>query len=102
VSGEPTPSPQKASRQANAPADTIYYSFGIVSDAEQLDTHSNEIQALISLPNAFGALSEKGITYSRSMPVDEEKETVEWASGLNTKLDIPGCQVILSPAIDSE
>ncbi|KAJ5386688.1 hypothetical protein N7509_009229 [Penicillium cosmopolitanum] len=103
VSTESTPSPQDESRQNNAPSDAISYCFGIVSDAEQLDTHPNENKALASLPNTFGALSEKGITYSRSMPMDEEQqETTEWGSGLHTKLDIPGCQVILSPAVDSE
>jgi hypothetical protein len=103
VSTESTPSPQNESRQNNAPSDAISYCFGIVSDAEQLDAHPNEIQALTSLPNTFGALSEKGITYSRSMPMDEDQqETMECASGLHTKLDIPGCQVILSPAVDSE
>lgn len=105
ASGESTPSRQKESREINA-HDTISYCFGIVSDAEELDTQIvKRIQEnLITVPNSFGALSEKGITYSQSMPrsIDESEETAEWTSRPSTKLDIPGCRVVLGPAVDSE
>lgn len=72
--------------------ESVTYRFGVVSDAEEVDMPSvneNE-QALVRVPNTFGALSEKAIAYTQ--PVVQGNKT----SDSSTKLDIPGCLVVLS------
>lgn len=71
----------------------VAYHFGVVSDAEEVDAQNmnEEKRDLVMVPNTFGALSKKAITYSQ--PVTQRGEI----SSSSTKLDIPGCRVILSP-----
>lgn len=97
ASGESSPSQQVESKSSTQ-GETISYCFGIASDAEEIDTltPSNIQESLIILPNVFGALSEKAITYSQLVPTSTDEDhqgAVERVSGSNTKLDIPGCHV---------
>lgn len=98
--------PQQEEPRQNNDLEAVSYCFGVVSDAEQMNSEVTYApqEGLTTLPNAFGALSEKAITYSRSMPppIDEGQETKVWTPGPNTKLDIPGCRVTLIPRTDSE
>ncbi|KAJ5723298.1 hypothetical protein N7488_001333 [Penicillium malachiteum] len=66
-----------------------HYCFGVVSNAEESGHQaiSSEEKHLKLVANTFGALSEKAITYTQ--PVLQE------AVGSTTKLDIPGCRVML-------
>lgn len=67
--------------------------FGVVSDTEELDARgtSGEMPVLVHVPNTFGALSEKAIAYSQPLgPGGMGSQT-------STKLDIPGCRLVLSP-----
>lgn len=72
---------------------SVIYRFGVVSDADEVDVQdaNKEKQALVMVPNYFGALSEKAIAYSQ--PLARASET----SASSTKLDIPGCRVVLNP-----
>ncbi|KAJ5390242.1 uncharacterized protein N7496_001310 [Penicillium cataractarum] len=69
----------------------ITYRFGMVSKAEErspsdmMDGNDN----ITVVPNSFGALSEKSISYTQ--PMAQGGET----PGSSTKLDIPGCQVVV-------
>ncbi|KAJ5590582.1 hypothetical protein N7450_004554 [Penicillium hetheringtonii] len=105
ASVESTPLQQNQPRQ-NKGLDDVSYCFGVVSEAEQMNSETSQAPqaGLTALPNAFGALSEKAITYSRSMPpsIDEGQETKVWMPGPNTKLDVPGCRVTLISVADSE
>lgn len=70
---------------------SVTYRFGVVSDSEEVERPSvnkNE-EALVRVPDSFGALSEKAIAYTQ--PVVHGSET----SDSSTKLDIPGCLVVL-------
>lgn len=76
---------------ADVRGSNVSYAFGVVSDAEEAEVpgkHAEE-QSFFGVPNHFGALSEKAITYSQ--PVLIEGEVVD----SSTKLDIPGCRVVL-------
>jgi hypothetical protein len=80
------------SSDASPPDGNITYCFGMVSNAEEvsssdaMDWNDN----ITVVPNSFGALSEKAIAYTQ--PVAQGGETSE----SSTKLDIPGCRVVLS------
>ncbi|KAJ9269262.1 hypothetical protein DTO212C5_4757 [Paecilomyces variotii] len=70
--------------------------FGVIPPAETAeaiaDTSDGHSKDIVMLPNYFGALTEKAITYSQ--PIGGEKPLNN--SGQNrTKLDIPGCRVQL-------
>ncbi|KAJ5928996.1 hypothetical protein N7466_007952 [Penicillium verhagenii] len=70
----------------------LSYSFGMVSDPEELQARgaaNGEEKHLEVIADAFGAMSEKAITYSQ--PVLQGSKVIE----SSTKLDIPGCRVIL-------
>ncbi|KAJ5239698.1 hypothetical protein N7468_004317 [Penicillium chermesinum] len=78
---------------ASESGSNISYTFGVVSDAEDMNIQAGHGSqgSVISVPNSFGALSEKAITYSQ--PVPQAGMVVE----SSTKLDIPGCRVTLQP-----
>ncbi|KAJ5648771.1 hypothetical protein N7490_005143 [Penicillium lividum] len=68
----------------------LSYHFGIVSNAEEPQPRVHgEAKHLETVANTFGAMSEKGITYSQ--PVIQGGKVVE----SSTKLNVPGCQVVL-------
>lgn len=72
--------------------ESVTYRFGVVSDvegAEMVSVNKGE-EALVRVPNSFGALSEKAIAYTQ--PVVQGNKT----SNSSTKLDIPGCLVTLN------
>ncbi|CEL07483.1 hypothetical protein ASPCAL10640 [Aspergillus calidoustus] len=66
---------------------SILYNFGVVSDAEALPSQIEQQRDLAVVPNHFGALSEKAITYLQ--PVDDVYES-------RTKIDVPGSRVVLT------
>lgn len=72
---------------------SVIYRFGVVADADEVDVQSlNENKHdLVVVPSSFGALSEKAIAYSQPMVGGAE------TSSSSTKLDIPGCRVIMNP-----
>ncbi|KAJ5267119.1 hypothetical protein N7478_009927 [Penicillium angulare] len=66
------------------------YCFGVVSETEALEIPTNDVKEKLQLvENTFAAMSEKAIFYSQ--PVLQAGTAVE----SSTKLDIPGCRVIL-------
>ncbi|KAJ5728408.1 hypothetical protein N7493_004738 [Penicillium malachiteum] len=72
----------------NVEQESKHYCFGVVSNAEEgHQAISSEEKHLKLVANTFGALSEKAITYTQ--PVLQE------AAESTTKLDIPGCRVML-------
>lgn len=79
---------QGALEIANERGSNVSFAFGVMSDIEDADAHCGK-EGIISVPNGFGALSEKAITYSQ--PVLQAGRFIE----SSTKLDIPGCRVIL-------
>ncbi|KAJ5103367.1 hypothetical protein N7532_003896 [Penicillium argentinense] len=105
VSTDPIAAEHDASEKKSAHEEAISYCFGVVSNAEE--AHGQDVNAgredIVVLPNAFGALSEKAITYSQFLPKSEnqDQEAVEWACHPSTKLDIPGCRVELGPSTES-
>lgn len=72
--------------------DSVTYHFGVASNAEEVEKPSEDKnkQPLIKVRNSFGALSEKAIAFTQ--PVVQGGRT----SDSSTKLDIPGCLVVLS------
>ncbi|KAL2815560.1 hypothetical protein BJX63DRAFT_162064 [Aspergillus granulosus] len=80
---------QSPSSQDNAPTsskESIWYNFGVVSDAEALPSQTEQEKELRVVPSYFGALSENAITYLQ--PVDKASES-------RTKIDVPGSRVAL-------
>ncbi|KAJ5609069.1 hypothetical protein N7528_009636 [Penicillium herquei] len=77
------------SSSRNVEQESKHYCFGVVSNAEEsgYQATSSEEKHLKLVANTFGALSEKAITYTQ--PVLQE------AAESTTKLDIPGCRVML-------
>ncbi|KAJ6005010.1 hypothetical protein N7540_012809 [Penicillium herquei] len=75
----------------NVELESKRYCFGVMSNAEEPDHQviSSEEKHLELVANTFGALSEKAITYTQ--PILQEGKTGE----STTKLDIPGCRVML-------
>ncbi|KAL4908032.1 hypothetical protein BDW74DRAFT_148468 [Aspergillus multicolor] len=71
--------------------DSISCLFGVISDADacsgQPSTHKN----LTVVPNYFGALSEKAITYLQPLAASQPD-----VSGTRTKVDVPGSRVVLT------
>ncbi|KAJ5093425.1 hypothetical protein N7456_009286 [Penicillium angulare] len=66
------------------------YCFGVVSETEELEIPAEDSKGSFELvDNTFAAMSEKAVFYSQ--PVLQAGTTVE----SSTKLDIPGCRVIL-------
>ncbi|KAJ0423796.1 hypothetical protein BJY00DRAFT_44914 [Aspergillus carlsbadensis] len=66
---------------------SISYNFGVVSDAETLPSQTEQQRGLTVIPNHFGALSEKAITYLQ--PVDDVHKS-------RTKIDVPGSRLVLT------
>jgi hypothetical protein len=92
VSVDPSSTHDAASSDASPSEGDITYRFGMVSNAEEVPS-SGTIGGndnITVVPNSFGALSEKAIAYTQ--PVAQGGETSE----SSTKLDIPGCRVVLS------
>lgn len=73
--------------------------FGVIPSAETAEAIANVSDAksrdIVMLPNYFGALTEKAITYSQ--PVHDEGSS-DGSRENRTKLDIPGCRVQLVTA----
>lgn len=69
---------------------SVTYRFGVVADADEVDVQllNENKHDLVVVPSLFGALSEKAIAYSQPTVGAE-------ASSSSTKLDIPGCRVIM-------
>lgn len=69
--------------------------FGVVADTENLmepPSSSSDRKGLIQVPNHFGALSEKAVTYLQPFsPAKSEAEVLE----SSTKLNMPGARVSL-------
>lgn len=85
--------PTCAQKSDAIPSDgNTMYRFGMVSNAEEvsLSEATNSCDKITVVPNSFGALSEKAIGYTQR--VAQGGETSE----SSTKLDIPGCRVILN------
>ncbi|KAI9043720.1 uncharacterized protein KD926_003071 [Aspergillus affinis] len=78
-----------------APEETPSYHFGVVTDSESPLPPSNtasEQKNLIHVPNRFGALSEKAVTYLQPVtPASLEGEVLE----TGTKLNMPGARISL-------
>ncbi|OKO98993.1 hypothetical protein PENSUB_8910 [Penicillium subrubescens] len=92
VSVDPSSTYDAAPSDASPSDGNITYRFGMVSNAEEVSS-SDALDGtgnITVVPNSFGALSEKAIAYTQ--PVAQGGETSE----SSTKLDIPGCRVVLS------
>jgi hypothetical protein len=92
VSVDPSSTHDAAPSDASPSDGNITYRFGMVSNAEEVSS-SDALDGtgnVTVVPNSFGALSEKAIAYTQ--PVAQGGETSE----SSTKLDIPGCRVVLS------
>lgn len=92
VSVDPSSTHGAASSDASPSDGNITYRFGMVSNAEKMSSVDamDGTDNIIVVPNSFGALSEKAIAYTQ--PVAQGGESSE----SSTKLDIPGCRVVLS------
>ncbi|CAG8246897.1 unnamed protein product [Penicillium salamii] len=88
VSVEPTES--NRSRKTDVNDEAISYHFGMVADSMELEAYNPEdSKEITTLPQTFGALSEKAIAYSQPMNGDSKADS-------STKLDVPGCRVTLN------
>ncbi|KAL2863623.1 uncharacterized protein BJX67DRAFT_384472 [Aspergillus lucknowensis] len=65
--------------------------FGVVSDAKTSSSQTTQHKELTVIPNYFGALSEKAITYLQPMTEASQYDTL----GSQTKIDVPGALVAL-------
>ncbi|KAL4962385.1 uncharacterized protein BDV14DRAFT_178522 [Aspergillus stella-maris] len=70
--------------------ESLQCSFGVVSDADTLSSKSLEHKDLTVLPDYFGALSEKAITY-----LQPSRGSASGVSESRTKIDVPGSRVSL-------
>lgn len=88
VSVEPTESRVPTKSDSNDGA--VSYHFGMVADSMELEAYNPEDNSeIVTLPDTFGALSEKAIAYSQPVKGEEQSES-------STKLDVPGSRVTLS------
>lgn len=71
---------------------SISYHFGAVAGTPEVQTIDGQQQDLVVVPNYFGALSEKGITYLQ--PVTNAQANGQMLES-GTKLDMPGSRVEL-------
>lgn len=69
--------------------------FGVVTGVPEVQVIDGQQKDLVVLPNYFGALSEKAITYQQPIMDVRSNEQV-FESG--TKLNVPGCRVELTLA----
>jgi hypothetical protein len=87
VSVEPTES--KGSRKADSSEEAVSYHFGMVADSMELEaSNTGDNSEIVTLPQTFGALSEKAIAYSQPVNGDTGSDS-------STKLDVPGSRVVL-------
>ncbi|KAL4782406.1 hypothetical protein BJX76DRAFT_332695 [Aspergillus varians] len=70
---------------------SLLCSFGVVSDADMLPSQIAKLKDLTVLPNYFGALSEKAITYLQPLAEPQPSGMLE----SQTKIDIPGSRVTM-------
>lgn len=80
------------------PQDAVSYHFGVVSDIENptVQASGEQLKDLTLIPQQFGALSEKAITYLQPVVRAELCQSEEGLGGVEesrTKLDIPGSRV---------
>ncbi|BCS22210.1 uncharacterized protein APUU_30435A [Aspergillus puulaauensis] len=80
--GNSIPEPSEAS---------LTCSFGVLSDADSFLGHTVKHKTLTTIPNYFGALSEKAITYLHPMDKSGPGGILE----SRTKIDVPGSRVTL-------
>ncbi|KAJ5384611.1 hypothetical protein N7517_002522 [Penicillium concentricum] len=90
VSVQPTGAQGKILSNHDSQEEPVSYHFGMVADSMEFETHETDEDSngIISLPHTFGALSEKAIAYSQPIKGEMVSESC-------TKLNIPGCRVIL-------
>ncbi|KAL4931208.1 uncharacterized protein BDV17DRAFT_257387, partial [Aspergillus undulatus] len=70
--------------------ESVSCSFGIMSDADSVSNETGEHKDMTVVPNYFGALSGKAITYLQPLRGSQSD-----ASGSRTKIDVPGSRVSL-------
>lgn len=86
VSVEPTES--NFARKSSSD-EAVSYHFGMVMDSMELEAYNPEdSNQIVTLPDTFGALSEKAVAYSQPVNGDMDLES-------STKLDVPGSRVTL-------
>jgi hypothetical protein len=92
VSVDPTCMQDAVPGDASPSNGNIAYRFGMVLNAEEVSSSDamDGADIITVVPNSFGALSEKAIAYTQ--PVAQGGGTSE----SSTKLDIPGCRIVLS------
>ncbi|PYH29588.1 uncharacterized protein BO87DRAFT_319340 [Aspergillus neoniger CBS 115656] len=87
VSVESDPAPNPSCQEGS-----IRFNFGIVADSEVIPSSSDGVvKDLGIVPQFFGALSEKAITYSQPVVGPEASNSLKSSA----KFDIPGCHVAL-------
>ncbi|GKZ29230.1 hypothetical protein AbraIFM66950_003843 [Aspergillus brasiliensis] len=85
VSVEPDHAPDNSCKDGS-----MRFNFGMVADAEAIPSSSDRVQKdLVVVPQFFGALSEKGITYSQPVTSPDASHGLKSSA----KFDIPGCRV---------
>lgn len=86
VSVEPTES--NFARKSSSD-EAVGYHFGMVMDSMELEAYNPEdSNQVVTLPDTFGALSEKAVAYSQPVNGGTDLES-------STKLDVPGSRVTL-------
>lgn len=95
VGVEPSEDQDKRPDIAKPHGGSISCQFGVVTGIPEVETIDGQQKDLVVLPNYFGALSEKAITYQQPIMDFQANEQV-FESG--TKLNVPGCRVELTLA----
>ncbi|RDW86808.1 V-type proton ATPase 16 kDa proteolipid subunit [Aspergillus mulundensis] len=78
------------SSSSSSAEDSISCFFGVMSDADAFSGQSSNRKNLTVVPNYFGALSEKAITYLQPLAASQSD-----VSETRTKVDVPGSRVVL-------
>ncbi|KAL4810058.1 hypothetical protein BDV18DRAFT_52425 [Aspergillus unguis] len=78
------------SRDPTHSSESFSCSFGVMSDTDTSPSQRTQHKDVLVVPNYFGALSEKAITYSQ--PLAESRME---PSETRTKIDVPGSRVAL-------
>ncbi|OJJ87410.1 uncharacterized protein ASPGLDRAFT_33123 [Aspergillus glaucus CBS 516.65] len=95
VGVEPSEDQDKRPDIAKPQEGSISCQFGVVTGIPEVQTIDGQQKDLVIIPNYFGALSEKAITYQQPIMDVQANEQV-FESG--TKLNVPGCRVELTLA----
>lgn len=95
VGVEPSEDQDKHPDIAKPREGSISCQFGVVTGIPEIQRIDGQQKDLVVLPNCFGALSEKAITYQQPIMDAQANEQV-FESG--TKLNVPGCRVELTLA----